>query len=619
MKLDRQNSRPIGLVPRSVPRGERVATDLLARVRPTAAILRSSLVLSAITSALCASAYSQATTRVSVSSAGAQANADSDSCSMTPDGRFVVFLSSASNLVLGDTNGFADVFVHDGVTGTTERMSVSSTGAQGNGHSGQAGFSISADGRFVAFDSTAANLVPGDTNACGDVFVHDRQLGTTERVSVSSSGSQGNYGSSTPVISADGRFVVFASIASTLVVGDINDDQDVFVRDRQLGTTELVSVNTSTWHFNGSGYCSMSPDGRYVVFNAWVSNPFAEVFLRDRQLGTTELVNVSTGGTPGNDGGLFCAVSADGRFVAFSSAATNLVPGDTNGNEDVFVRDRQLGTTERVSVDSNGMQANQLSYNPSISPDGRFVAFQSTANNLVPGDTGWFFDVFVHDRLSGATTRASVDSSGAPGNLASVEPVMSADGRYVVFESQASNLVSGDTNVFRDIFVRDRGSASAFVSLCFGDGTGAACPCGNTGSPASGCDNSAAAGGAVLAASGIASLSSDAAQLSSSGELPSALSIVLQGSTLVAPVAFGDGLRCAGGHLERLYMKQASGGVVTVPQAGDPPISARSAALGDPIPFGGTRAYQTYYRDPHLGSCPFGFNATNAVAIAWGS
>ena len=221
------------------------------------------------------------------------------------------------------------------------------------------------------------------------------------------------------------------------------------------------------------------------------------------------------------------------------------------------------------------------------------------------------------------TERVSVDSGGAQGNFYSYSPSISADGRYVAFRSLASNLVPGDTNGWQDVFVRDRGAGWAFTVFCSGDGSGAACPCGNSGGAGNGCENSAGTGGARLTASGVASLSADTAQLTSSGELPTALSIVLQGDAAIAPVNFGDGLRCTGGVLKRLYVKSASGGVVIAPQPGDPSVSARSAALGDPIPLGATRDYQVYYRDASPSFCPNPpggtFNVSGAIAVAWGA
>ena len=248
--------------------------------------------------------------------------------------------------------------------GDTTRVSVDSSEMEGNSESGWP--SISADGLFVSFYSPASNLVIGDTNGTLDTFLYDRQTSTIERISVASGGGQGNDVSGISSISADGRFVAFFSYASNLVAGDTNNDPDIFVRDRQFGTTERVSVNSS--------------------------------------------------GAEGNDLSVDTSISADGRYVAFYSEASNLVAGDTNGTADVFVRDRQTSTTERISVASGGGQGNVHSVRPSITPDGRFVAFDANAYNLVAGDTNDANDVFVHDRQTGTTELLSVDSNGAQGN-----------------------------------------------------------------------------------------------------------------------------------------------------------------------------------------------------------
>jgi Tol biopolymer transport system component len=398
--------------------------------------------------------------RVSVASDGTEGNDDSWWPSMSADGRYVAFQSRASNLVPGDTNGTWDVFVHDRMTGQTTRVSVASDGTEGNGVSGLP--SISADGRYVAFVSAASNLVPGDTNGKFDVFVHDRVTGQTTRVSVASDGTEGNDDSWWPSISADGRYVAFSSLASNLVPGDTNGTWDVFVHDRLTGQTTRVSVaSDGTQGNNGSGDPSISADGRYVAFSSLASNLVPgdtngtwDVFVHDRLTGQTTRVSVASDGTEGNGVSRRPpSISADGRYVAFYSEASNLVPGDTNELVDVFVHDRLTGQTTRVSVASDGTQGNSYSQWPSISADGRYVAFMSWASNLVPGDTNEVQDIFVHDRMTGQTTRVSVASDGTEGNGDSWLPSISADGRYVAFASEASNLVSGDTNGKRDIFV----------------------------------------------------------------------------------------------------------------------------------------------------------------------
>jgi Tol biopolymer transport system component len=423
-------------------------------------------------------AVAQTTTRVNVDSSGAQANNVSQNPSISADGRFVAFTSFATNLVPGDTNGFADIFVRDRQGGTTERVSVDSNGGQANSSSDMP--SLSADGRFVAFMSYSANLVPGDTNGTWDVFVHDRATGLTERASVDSNGAQANASSQNPSISADGRFVVFMSYASNLVPGDTNAFLDVFVRDRQTGTTERVSVDSSGAQGDSDSgliYLSVSADGRFVAFDSHATNLVSgdtngtwDVFVRDRQLGTTLRASLDSAGLQGNDISSGSSISADGRFVAFGSNASNLVPGDTNTVLDVFVRDLQSGTTERVSVDSSGAEGDSESgfAGLSISADGQRVAFTSFATNLVPGDINGIWDVFVHDRATGLTERVSVDSSGVGGNGYSGGESLSisADGRIVTFSSTATNLVAGDTNGTTDIFVRDRGCAGGISSYC---------------------------------------------------------------------------------------------------------------------------------------------------------
>jgi len=295
-----------------------------------------------------------------------------------------------------------DAFVHDRRTGATERVSVSSDGAQGNNLTFDS--LISANGRFVAVASAASNLVPRDTSGY-DIFVHDRRTGETERVSLSSGGVQGNDRSFLGSISAHGRRVAFFSYASNLVGGDTNGATDVFLHDRGTGETERVSV--------------------------------------------------SSGGAQGAGDSFYPAISAHGgRFVSFVSFASNLVRSDTNDSRDAFVYDRRTGETERVSVGSGGVQGNGSSFFASISARGRFVAFFSDASNLVEGDTNGTADVFLHDRRTGKTKRVSLSSNGAQANGGSGGPSISANGRFLAFPSAASNLVEGDTNDDEDVFVR---------------------------------------------------------------------------------------------------------------------------------------------------------------------
>jgi Tol biopolymer transport system component len=442
-------------------------------------------------------AEARVTERVSVESAGAQANAESFEATISSDGQFVAFRSGASNLVAGDTNGADDIFVRDRASGLIERVSVSSAHAEANSQS--RGSSLSGDGTYVAFASGATNLVPADTNGAFDVFVRDLAAGLTERVSVNSNGQQGNGSSGAPAIGGGGQYVAFSSGSTNLVAGDTNGWTDVFVHDRVTGLTERVSVDSAGVAANGASQRPViSADGRYVAFWSQATNlvpgdtnGVEDVFVHDRTTGSTQRVSVASDGAQADRGSFDPAISPDGRYVAFWSPATNLVADDTN-TVDVFVHDLVSGSTERVSVSSGGEEANGLSRSPAVSDHGRVIAFMSDASNLVTADGNSTADIFVHDRESGVTKRVSVGSSGAEANDGSVGPAISADGRVVAFESLATNLVADDTNGLRDIFAaavtpdRDGDGVEDSLDNCpdqanadqqdsDGDGTGDAC------------------------------------------------------------------------------------------------------------------------------------------------
>ena len=406
-------------------------------------------------------AQSGTTERVSVASDGSQGDGPSFGDSISEDGRFVAFYSLSSNLISGDTNGLWDVFIHDRQSNVTERVSVASDGTQGNLQSSNP--SISPDGRFVAFRSFANNLVDRDTNGFYDIFVHDRQTGITERVSVASDGSQGNENSDHPSISRDGQFVVFESNASNLVISDVSY-RNIFIHDRLSGETRLVSVKSDGTQGNRDSFDPLiSADGRFVIYSSnstnlvnGDTNGTYDIFMYDRQTGVTERVSIDSDGMEGNSSSISPFISSDGRFVTFLSYASNLVSGDTNGTYDSFVHDRQTKVTERVSVASDGTQGNLSSSVTIISADGRFVIFRSYASNLAIGDTNENADIFIHDRLINVTERISVASDGTQGDSASDDPWVSSDGRIVAFESSSHNLVNGDSNGYSDIFLHDR-------------------------------------------------------------------------------------------------------------------------------------------------------------------
>jgi hypothetical protein len=365
--------------------------------------------------------------------------------------------------------------------GETTRISVDSKGKEATGiaRNGSTHPTISTDNRYVSFQSDATNLVAGDTNAFMDIFVRDRQTRKIIRVSVASDGTQADAGSRQSWLSGDGRFVAFNSSGTKLVADDTNAASDIFIHNLKTKTTSRVSVaSDGTQGDKGSSKPSLSADGRIVSFISTATNLVTgdtnnveDIFVRDIKTNTTTRVSVSSDGKQSNGTSFKQALSADGRFVAFQSSASNLVKGDTNERDDIFVHDRETKETTRVSVATDGTQANNGGWHPAISADGRFVAYWSASSNLVAGDTNFFEDVFVYDRETKETTRVSVASDGTEGNAESATPSISADGRYVGFKSWASTLSAIDDNGVDDVFVHDRlTKTTTLVSVAL-DGT----------------------------------------------------------------------------------------------------------------------------------------------------
>jgi Tol biopolymer transport system component len=397
---------------------------------------------------------------ISLAVDGREADGASFTPSISADGRYVAFASAASSLVAGDTNSTEDVFVYDRVARTSERVSLSSFGVEGNGAS--YGPAISADGRYVAFTSAASNLTPGDENHEVDIFVRDLADRATLLVSAGSPGGMGDGPSVAPSISADGRFVAFESDASTLVPGDTNNTGDVFVRDTVTAVTRRMSVGGNDQQTESPSFgASVSADGSSVAFESFSSrlvpddtNGALDVFVADVASGSISRVSLATDGGQANERSYSPSISADGRVVAFSSFATNLVPDDTNGLLDVFLRRRDQQTTTRLSVGPDGAQGDGLSFAPVVSADGARVVFSSEAGNLVPNDSNGIRDVFVASAASGALTRLShPGKSKAQGDGPSLGAVVDATGVMVAFASFATNLVEGDTNGESDVFV----------------------------------------------------------------------------------------------------------------------------------------------------------------------
>ena len=426
------------------------------------ALLVAALALALLASALPSALSAQGgTERVSVDGAGGDPDASSFAPAVSADGRYVAFASDASDLVARDGNSTTDVFVVDRVMGTTERVSLDMGGGDADGSSTAP--AISADGQYVAFASEASDLVSGDSNSEIDVFVRDRQSGNTERVSVETGGAEAHGPSFDPSISADGLHVAFASDASEFVPDDGNLSTDVFLHDRQADTTERISVDTTEGEATGASSApAIAADGHNVAFQSGASdldaddeNGVDDVFVRDLQSGETERVSVDTTGADPADASMEPTISANGRYVAFASSADDLVEDDMNSMDDVFIRDRTADTTERASRDPGGGDPNGESSGAAISASGRYVAFGSAASDLTGGDGNALADIIVHDREAGTTNRVSLDTQHDDPDGPSSGAAISADGRYVAFQSDASDLVADDENSLGDVFLHD--------------------------------------------------------------------------------------------------------------------------------------------------------------------
>ncbi|MEV0275308.1 hypothetical protein AB0I22_02835 [Streptomyces sp. NPDC050610] len=413
------------------------------------------------------------TERVSVAADGTQADAYSATETISADGRYVVFSSAAANLVPGDTNGAADIFVKDLRTKRVERVSVATGGAQADAASSEA--SVSADGRYVAFTSAAANLVPGDDNGAEDVFVRDRHTGRTERVSGGTVAGTPSPDAWSPSISADGRVVAFGSGRTDLVPGDTNGEQDVFAYDRGTHTTRRVSVATDGTQGNLSSYFPVvSGDGRHVAFYSKAFNlePGKPArpepgglgiakpreypsFVHDLRTGRTQALTVSWEGKTA--GGRVTSLSADGRYAVFGSYWPNVVKEAPLREGRVYVRDVQKGATTLESLAPDGSQADSASYGGKLADHGRLLFFHSSAANLVPGDANNTGDVFVRDRETGHVELVSLAADDSQSTMWTDSVAVDAAGRVAVFDSDDGHLVPGDTNDVSDVFVRRLG------------------------------------------------------------------------------------------------------------------------------------------------------------------
>ncbi|MCY2961001.1 MAG: hypothetical protein NTY35_12630 [Planctomycetota bacterium] len=588
---------------------------------------RASSTGSALLALACVVAAQGATERTSLTSTAGQTQNDSDQVSVSGDGRFIAFRSAGTNLVPGDTNGVTDIFVRDRWTGVVERVSVSSTGGQADAESLEP--HISFDGRYVAFSSESNVLVsdfpPGSSK---DIFLRDRWLRTTTIVTRGSDGTHSNGDCHRPRVSDDGRYVTFEGAASNLVAGTITTNYQVFRKDMQAGTA-LVSITTAgapSTGFSWNG--AISADGRYVAFVsngpslvAGDTNGQPDAFWRDMQTGVTRRVSVSTAGAQGNGSTYVnCSMSRDGRWFAFCSNSLNLAPGEFAAGYDIFLHDLQISATYRISVNSSNVAADQNSYDPVVSDDGRFVAFQSFSTNLDPLDTDIQTDIFLRDRTLGTTRLVSRNASGGV-NDSSYSASISADGKVVGFHSASTDLVPSDTNLRLDAFVRDSGQDNHPV-FCAGLAT--TCPCGNAGVGGAGCENSSVSGGALLRAFGRASVVADQVTLLATGLPPGSSALFFQGTLREnggAGLSFGDGLRCAGGNAIRLSNYGVVAGTAAMGYGGTSGLAGGDTTpvhvRGLVPPSGGTRTYQVWYRNAATYCTSSTYNLSNGVEISW--
>jgi Tol biopolymer transport system component len=445
----------------------------------TALSVSALIFFSLVASAAITNAYGGQTTRVSVNTAGDTANASAISGVLSGDGRYVVFTSPASNLVMGASG--MQVYRHDRATHVTSLVSVAVSAVAGNAMS--LGPTVSANGRYVAFSSFASDLVTGDTNGVQDVFIRDMAAGTTQIVS-GTAGAPGNAASSLSglsgarEISDDGRYVVFMSNATNLVPAGNNASTQIYVKDMTNGTFERASVNNAGESANGlSGAAAISGDGRVVAFQSSATNlspssDTTQVFVRDLVSRTTTLESAGAAavGAPSTNP----ALSYDGRYLAFQSA-TSLHPRDLdNGTPDVYLRDRGADTIVLASLSDNRLSGAD-STSPAISSDGRWVGFSSLDDQLigVVSDTNGIVDVFLYDRDNQTVTLVSLNDDGQ--QTTGVYPVhqsagasVSADGRLVLFGSNAANLVPGTPSASSHLYVRNLMSNLAPVIPVFG-------------------------------------------------------------------------------------------------------------------------------------------------------
>lgn len=418
-------------------------------------------ILLAAISPLLAQAEYNPIKRLSISNASIEGNNSSSTpqISMEGTGRYVVFSSEADNLISGDSNGFSDIFLFDRFNNKILKISFGAGKTQANGNSFNP--SLSKNGRYIAYESDADNIVASDTNLVRDIFVYDIQGQSTLRVSLSTGKTQANSTSQNAMISGDGLFVVFESDASNLVGSDNNTASDIFLHNLSSSTTTRVSVKSNGNQATGESRNSkISENGQFIVFQSDAfdlinsdTNSVADIFLHDTNTSATIRVSISSAAAELAVESTNPNISPDASIIAFESASNTAVINDTNEVVDIFSYVKATTAVSRVSVASSKVQANAASSSPSLSTDGRYISFVSSANNLDPDDLNEVDDIFVHDRTTGDTALVSTTVLGTEVLAASSSPSINSNGQFTAFSSNADNLVNSDTNDVQDIFV----------------------------------------------------------------------------------------------------------------------------------------------------------------------
>ncbi len=419
-------------------------------------------------------------------SAGVQGNRGAARAAFSADGATVAFHSSADNLLPADDNGVTDVFVWQADRGLNQTLELVSRGADGGlANGGSLNASVSGDGRWVAFSSTASNLVPDDNNDASDIFVRDRLTAETLRVSIASDGDEGDRGSFQPTISDNGRFIAFTSEATNFSDNEFDELPDLFLHDRSTGETTLINVSTTGVRSNAdSASAVVSPDGSAVAFYSRATtlepgqeNIFFDVFVRDLLRVETQLVSAPVDGAA--DANSFNpSLSSRGQLVAFQSEARNLTDLDGNTFSDIYVMDRFAGSTFIASRRASGTSANAGSFGANISADGTLLAFESAATDLDTLSSGATAGFLAAGDSGGVSRLALVPPAAAPLNGPLLDARLTGDGRFVLLISTATNLVSDDLNGVADAFVLDQQTGrvrlvSRSVDGQFVDGGGA--------------------------------------------------------------------------------------------------------------------------------------------------